>query len=143
MGELESRALLSGLAVGESPRWHEGRLWFAHWGTGEIVTVDPAASDPRAEVALRVPTTIPFSIDWLPDRDTGAGSLLVVSGREHLLLRQEPDGTLVTHADLGVLSPLPWNPSPSYILLNKGIVVILSPALRHSERSEESAFRSG
>ena len=26
--------LLDGLAYVESPRWHEGRLWFAHWGTG-------------------------------------------------------------------------------------------------------------
>ena len=43
----------------------------------------------------RIPTTIPFSIDWLPD-----GRLLVVSGQEALLLRQEPDGSLVTHADL-------------------------------------------
>src|SRR5258708_2384695 len=32
--------LLDGLAYVESPRWHEGRLWFAHWGTGEIVAVD-------------------------------------------------------------------------------------------------------
>ena len=29
------RVLLDGLAYLESPRWHEGRLWFAHWGTGE------------------------------------------------------------------------------------------------------------
>ena len=43
----------------------------------------------------QIPTTVPFSIDWLPD-----GRLLVVSGREALLLRQEPDGSLVTHADL-------------------------------------------
>src|SRR5438067_2344777 len=31
--------LLDGLAYVQSPRWHEGRLWFAHWGTGEIVAV--------------------------------------------------------------------------------------------------------
>jgi len=42
-----------------------------------------------------VPTTVPFSLDWLPD-----GRLLVVSGPEGLLLRREPDGSLVTHADL-------------------------------------------
>ena len=34
------RALLSGLALGESPRWHDGRLWFANWGTGDVVAVD-------------------------------------------------------------------------------------------------------
>jgi sugar lactone lactonase YvrE len=36
----EPRILLSGLAIGESPRWHEGRLWFSNWGTQEIVAVD-------------------------------------------------------------------------------------------------------
>jgi hypothetical protein len=32
--------LLDGLAYVESPRWHDGRLWFAHRGTGDIVEVD-------------------------------------------------------------------------------------------------------
>jgi len=26
--------------MGESPRWHENRLWFSDWGAQEIVTVD-------------------------------------------------------------------------------------------------------
>jgi sugar lactone lactonase YvrE len=50
------------------------------------------------------PNHVPFSIDWLPD-----GRLLVVSGREGLLLRREPDGELVTHASLRSLSDRPWN----------------------------------
>src|SRR4051794_26849548 len=37
---LAPRVLLSGLAYVESPRWHEDRLWFAHWGAEEIVAVD-------------------------------------------------------------------------------------------------------
>ena len=36
----EPRILLTGLAFGESPRWHEGRLWFCNWGTQEIVSLD-------------------------------------------------------------------------------------------------------
>lgn len=32
--------LLDGPAMVESPRWHDGRFWFAHRGTGEIVAVD-------------------------------------------------------------------------------------------------------
>jgi sugar lactone lactonase YvrE len=45
-------------------------------------------------------------IDWLPD-----GRLLIVSGRDGLLLRREPDGALVTHADLSTLAGKghPWN----------------------------------
>jgi sugar lactone lactonase YvrE len=84
--------LLTGLAFGESPRWHEGRLWFANWGTQEIVSLD---LDGKSKVEARIMTTLPYSIDWLPD-----GPMLVVSGREALVLRQEPGGPLVTHADL-------------------------------------------
>jgi sugar lactone lactonase YvrE len=47
-----------------------------------------------------VPTTIPFSIDWLP-----GGRLLVVAGPQSRLLRQEPDGSLIEHADLSGLGP--------------------------------------
>ena len=97
MGKIaEPRILLTGLAIGESPRWHEGRLWFCNWGTQEIVAVD---LDGSSEVMAHVPTTLPFCIEWLPD-----GRLLAVSGPEALLLRQEPDGKLVTHADLGGLA---------------------------------------
>jgi sugar lactone lactonase YvrE len=89
--------LLTGLGFGESPRWHEGRLWFCNWGKQEVVAVDLKG---KSEVIVRVPTSMPFSIDWLPD-----GRLLVVSGPERLLLRREADGSLVTHADLRPLSP--------------------------------------
>src|SRR5262249_4924394 len=93
--------IATGLAFGESPRWHDGRLWLCNWGTGEIVAVD---EDGKSEVVLMVPAVLPYSIDWLPD-----GRLLVVSGREGLLLRRDADGTLVTHADLRQLSKNPWN----------------------------------
>ncbi|HZO27344.1 MAG TPA: SMP-30/gluconolactonase/LRE family protein [Chloroflexota bacterium] len=89
----EPRILLTGLAIGESPRWHDGRLWFSNWGTQQIVAV---GVDGDSEVMARVPTSVPFCIDWLPD-----GRLLVVSGPEALLLRQESDGSFVPHADLG------------------------------------------
>ncbi|MER8693787.1 SMP-30/gluconolactonase/LRE family protein [Mesorhizobium opportunistum] len=86
----QAHLITAGLAFGESPRWHDGRLWLCNWGTGEIM--------------LTVPAVLPYSIDWLPD-----GRLLVVSGREGLLLRQEADGSLVTHANLRGLSKSPWN----------------------------------
>ena len=89
----DTQTLMSGLVVGESPRWHEDRLWFSNWGAQEIIAVDVEGN---SEVMVRVPTTIPFCFDWLPD-----GRMLVVSGPEALLLRVEPDGTFVTHADLG------------------------------------------
>jgi sugar lactone lactonase YvrE len=88
----ETRVLLDGLAIGESPRWHEGRLWFSNWGAQEVVAVD---LEGNSEVVVRVPAAFLFSIDWLPD-----GRLLAVSGMEALLLRREPDGSLATHAEL-------------------------------------------
>ncbi|TGQ43461.1 MULTISPECIES: SMP-30/gluconolactonase/LRE family protein [unclassified Mesorhizobium] len=98
---IDANLIIEGLAFGESPRWHDGRLWVCNWGTGEIVAVD---ADGNSEIMLAIPATLPYSIDWLPD-----GRLLVVSGREGLLLRQEADGTLATHADLRPLSKSPWN----------------------------------
>jgi sugar lactone lactonase YvrE len=96
----ELKALITDLALGESPRWHDGRLWFSDWGAHEVVAVD---ADGTSEVILRVPD-LPFCIDFLPD-----GRLLVVSGREGRLLRKDPDGSLMTHADLTGLSRSPWN----------------------------------
>ena len=93
--------ILTGLGIGESPRWHDGRLWFCNWGMQEVVAVD---LEGNREVMARVPTSIPFCIDWLPD-----GRLLVVSGQERLLLRQETNGLLVTHADLNGLTPGAFN----------------------------------
>ena len=47
----EPQILLTGLAIGESPRWHEDRLWFSNWGTQEIVAVD---LEGNSEVMARV-----------------------------------------------------------------------------------------
>jgi sugar lactone lactonase YvrE len=89
---VEAQPLLSGLVIGESPRWHEGRLWFAHWGTGEIVAVD---LEGRSEVVGEGPPGLGWSIDWLPD-----GRLLVTGEG---LTRRERDGSMVPHADLSGL----------------------------------------
>ena len=96
----ELRSLLIGLALGESPRWHEGRLWLSDWGAHEILAVDLQGT---SEVIVRVPT-FPFCFDWLPD-----GRLLILSGGDRLLLRREHDGSIVTHSDLSHLSDHAWN----------------------------------
>ena len=70
----ELHILLTGIAMGESPRWHDNRLWFSDWGAQEIVTVDVNGN---RETVLRTPFGLPFCIDWLPDN-----RLLIVSGRE-------------------------------------------------------------
>jgi sugar lactone lactonase YvrE len=90
---LEAHLLLDGLAMVESPRWHEGRLWFPHWGTPEIIAVDLAGS---ARVMARGPSGLGHSIGWLPD-----GRLLVTGDR---LRRHEADGSVVEHVDLAPIS---------------------------------------
>jgi sugar lactone lactonase YvrE len=45
--------LMTGVAMGESPRWHDGRLWFADWGAQHVVAVDP---DGTSEVVFAVPS---------------------------------------------------------------------------------------
>lgn len=94
----DAKVFLNGLALGESPRWHEGRLWFSDWVAGEIVAVDLQG---RREVVLRF-ESFPFSFDWAPD-----GRLLVVN--EQRILRREADGSLTTYADLSALCDKRWN----------------------------------
>jgi sugar lactone lactonase YvrE len=100
----EVQRLLDGLSFGESLRWHQDRLWLADWGTQQVMAVD---REGRLQVMARVDfPAFPMGIDWLPD-----GRLLAVGARDGRLLRQEADGSLVTHADLsGVAEPgHPWN----------------------------------
>ena len=77
----------------ECPRWHDGRIWFVDFYTHQVLSAREDGIDLRVEV--EVPAQ-PSGLGWLPD-----GRLLVVSMRDSRLLRQEPDGSLVTHADLG------------------------------------------
>ena len=117
--------LLTGLVVGESPRWHEGRLWFANWGAQEIVAVDLAG---KSEVMATSPTPVGYSIDWLPD------GRLLLTGRE--LLRREPDGSLVRHADLSGLSDYGWN---EIVVDGRGNIYVNSVGFRFGEEE----FRPG
>jgi sugar lactone lactonase YvrE len=59
--------------------------------------------DGSHEVVVTV-ASFPMCIDFLPD-----GRLLVVDSAQRRLLRREPDGSLVTHADLSGVSTKPWN----------------------------------
>jgi sugar lactone lactonase YvrE len=96
----ELQTLLTGIAFGESPRWHDDRLWFSDWGAQEIIALNLEGNN---EVIVRIPS-FPFCIDFLPD-----GRLLIVSARDRLLLSREPDGSLMTQTDPSSLSDHPWN----------------------------------
>jgi len=53
----------TGIAMGESPRWHDGQFWMCDWLAGEVLVFD---GDGGREVVARL-GCLPFSIDWLPD----------------------------------------------------------------------------
>ena len=85
------KILLGGLGIPESPRWHDGRLWFCNWIDRQVVAVDMEGT---AEVMLtRDPASYPmgYSIDWLPN-----GRLLTTGDK---VRRQEPDGSMAVHAE--------------------------------------------
>jgi sugar lactone lactonase YvrE len=86
----QPKEVLTGLVVGESPRWHAGRLWFANWGAQQLVAMD---ADGTAEVVGPGPKPVGYSIDWLPD------GRLVATGEDGLVCR-DADGQWVPHTDL-------------------------------------------
>jgi sugar lactone lactonase YvrE len=132
---------MTGLAMGESPRWHDERLWLSDWGAQEIVAVDLYGN---REVSVRTHFGLPFCIDWLPD-----GRLLIVSGRENLLLRREPDGALVTHSDLRTISDKGWNEivvdgrGNAYVNGGPGIIALVMPDCSIRQVADGIAFPNG
>jgi len=122
-----TQLVLDGLGFPESTRWRDGRVWLCNWGAGEVLAV--TLDGEREVVARLAPSTLPFSIDWLGD-----GRLLIVDGPRRLLLRQEPDGSLATHADLsGFGDAAPFNElvvdarGNAYVNGGPGAVVFVRP----------------
>jgi sugar lactone lactonase YvrE len=96
----ELKPLLAGLVFGESPRWHDDRLWCIDMGAREVIALNLEGS---SEVIVRVPSGL-SAIDWLPD-----GRMLIAPWSGRHLLRRETDGSLVAHAELTSLSEYAWN----------------------------------
>jgi sugar lactone lactonase YvrE len=84
--------LVGGFTFTECPRWHAGRLWFVDLYVHRVCSVNEDGTDLRTEVQL---DAIPAGIGWLPD-----GRLLVAISDQQRIVRVEPDGGVVPHADL-------------------------------------------
>lgn len=95
---MEPRLVAEGLQLGESPRWHDGRLHLSDWGASKLLAID---DDGRVEVLASI-DSIPFSFDFLPD-----GRMALLAGTTLSIRRQ--DGGFARHADLSRLSPKAWN----------------------------------
>lgn len=91
MLERELEPLLDGLAFGEAPRWHGERLVFSDIADHAVKALTP---DGRIETVVELGERRPSGLGWLPD-----GRLLIVSMRDHKLLRLDP-GQLTEVADI-------------------------------------------
>jgi sugar lactone lactonase YvrE len=83
--------VVDGIDFGEGPRWHLGRLWFSDFYQGTISSV---GHDHKRRVEVEW-NGRPSGLGWLPD-----GRLLFVSMLDRRIMRREPDGSIVEHADL-------------------------------------------
>lgn len=83
--------LLDGGAFFEGPRWRDGRWWVSDMYRHAVFTVSPEGEETEELVVEGQPS----GLGWMPD-----GSMLVVSMRDHRLLRRDNEGTVSVHADL-------------------------------------------
>jgi sugar lactone lactonase YvrE len=91
---LTAEPFVSGLYFGECPRWHDGRLWYSDFFDHAVYSVS-SEGERRTEVDF---DGEPAGLGWLPD-----GRLLINSRLDRVIMRREPDGSLVQHGDL-----TPW-----------------------------------
>jgi sugar lactone lactonase YvrE len=91
MGKRELRTLLEGGDFYEGPRFESGRWWVSDFYTHRVLAV---GDDGTSEVIMEVEGQ-PSGLGWLPD-----GTMLVVSMKDHKLLRRQEDGSVDEHADL-------------------------------------------
>ncbi|MGI5127900.1 SMP-30/gluconolactonase/LRE family protein [Pseudonocardia sp. CA-107938] len=88
--------VLDGRSFLEGSRWRAGRVWVSDCYAGEVLSVRADGTDARVEATVEGQ---PSGLGFLPD-----GRLLVASMLDNRIVRREPDGTLVTHADLRALA---------------------------------------
>ena len=92
--------IVDDIGLGESPRWHQGRVWYCDWLDRTVISVDPDGGDRIVHARL---DGFPICID--SDLD---GQLLIVDGAQRQVLRGGVD-RLELVADLAAVSEAPWN----------------------------------
>lgn len=91
MADAPLHTLLVGGAFFESPRWHDGRWWVSDFYRHLVLSIG-AQGDAREVLEVEGQ---PSGIGWLPD-----GSMLVVSMRDHRILRWSADAGVSEYADV-------------------------------------------
>lgn len=127
--------LMTGRGLVESPRWHDGRFWFADWTSGEILSVE---ADGSTVVQAQAPAP-PLSFDFAAD-----GRMLIVASSAGQLLRREIDGTLSTFAEFGEGQ---WNEvvvdGRGNAYINGPRLLLVTPDGNVSAQADEFAFPNG
>ena len=91
MAQYAMTEVANGFTYLEGPRWYKGSLWFVDFYTCGVYQVQ---QDGTVRKVLHVEQQ-PSGLGWLPD-----GRMLVVSMKDRKVLRLEPNGDVVEHADL-------------------------------------------
>jgi sugar lactone lactonase YvrE len=123
--------LRTGLGLVESPRWHDGRLWFSDWIAGEVIAIDDAGT---SELILQH-QSLPLCFDFLPD-----GRPVLVSNQHIAMLTAEHDGTLATYADLSHLTTFGCN---DIVVDGRGNAYVNSPNFEFSIGPPGGAVQPG
>lgn len=123
--------LRAGLGLVESPRWHDGRLWFADWIAGEIIAIDATGT---SELIVRH-ESLPLCFDFLVD-----GRPVLVSNQRQAMLTLEDDGSLTTYADLAPLSRFGCN---DIVVDGRGNAYVNSVNFEFSAGPPEGAMQPG
>jgi sugar lactone lactonase YvrE len=92
MADRTFASLADGGGFFEGPRWRDRRWWVSDFYRHAVFAIDP---DGTTEQVMTVEAQ-PSGLGWMPD-----GSLLVVSMKDHRVLRRAPDGTVAVHAEIG------------------------------------------
>jgi sugar lactone lactonase YvrE len=91
MKERKLVTLLEGGGFFEAPRWRDSRWWVSDFYRGIVMTVDPGGSTSEVMAVAEQPS----GMGWMPD-----GSMLVVSMKNHRILRRSASGEVTVHAEL-------------------------------------------
>jgi sugar lactone lactonase YvrE len=91
MGDRTFATLADSGGFFEGPRWRDGRWWVSDFYRHTVFAIAP---DGATEQVMTVDAQ-PSGLGWLPD-----GSLLVVSMKDHKVLRRSPAGDVTVHADI-------------------------------------------
>jgi sugar lactone lactonase YvrE len=120
----------------ESPRWRDGRLWFADWTAGEILALgETGALEVEAKAAAP-----PLSFDF-----DAEGRMLIVASAAGLLLRRGADGSIAPFAELGAGGG--WNEivvdGRGNAYVNGAQLLLVTPDGKVAPQADDFAFPNG